>query len=253
MWFCSECGKKNSGKFCTYCGTEYVEVDEEFLASVPLDTTLSSEEPDDIFVRSEEEDEVCCASALFRKRDAEEKEIPFVTEEPTILDVDDDSISAKVEESSETVEEEIAPVEPENKSWFVSAGAMEKIELPDIEEEVSVMERKAPPVSPYWGEKDGHRAESWKSPFLRESHLSAEENGSAEFLRKEKTLVNADDISSPEEAAAENSGILGVFTHRFVPESEDEKVMRFGQRAIIAVGAVVGVICLAAIIMIGSL
>lgn len=28
MWYCSECGKKNSGKFCTRCGTKYVEVDD---------------------------------------------------------------------------------------------------------------------------------------------------------------------------------------------------------------------------------
>ena len=29
MWYCSECGKKNNGKFCTRCGTKYVEIDDD--------------------------------------------------------------------------------------------------------------------------------------------------------------------------------------------------------------------------------
>ena len=29
MWYCSECGKKNNGKFCTRCGTKYVEIEED--------------------------------------------------------------------------------------------------------------------------------------------------------------------------------------------------------------------------------
>ena len=245
MWFCSECGKKNNGKFCTYCGTKHVEVDEGFTPSVPLGVMLSSEEPDDIFVPSEDgEDEVFCASALFRKRHAddsegdlkipEESEIPEaealagVTEEPAVEETEDMAEPIAVSEA------EVAP---------------EAEDAPEVPEETPVFERKAPPTSPYRTEETAGR----KVPFLRERDLEESENGSADFWRKEKTTANADDISSPEEAAAENNGVLGVFVHRHAPESEDEMVMRYGKRAIIAIGAVVGVICLAAMVMVGSL
>ena len=264
MWFCSECGKKNNGKFCTYCGTKYVEVDEEFTPSVPFGVTLSSDEPDDIFVRSENgEDEVFCASALFRKHcsdgNEEKDDVPEVAEAETAPAFPETSeitetAEAEVAETAETVAEV-----SEGNSFFFKAGELpeevpvcddpEEEEILDVCEEEPVFERKAPPTSPYLTEETAGR----KVPFLRERDLDETENGSADFWRKEKPVESADDIATPEEAAAENNGVLGVFAHRHAPESEDEKVMRYGKRAIIAVGAVVGVICLAAMVMVGSL
>lgn len=243
MWFCSECGKQNIGKFCTRCGTKHVEIEETAVVSE------SKEQPygmmvDDHSERVGKEDRfddlditsVFSASALFR-RDSNE-EIPAFRS----------YLSEKEKVEEEIVEMETEPFILEENFIEDSPVAAEEIpeETPMVAEEIpEVPPRKFTPV---FFEEEDVDASRWSAPFLHENALTEKENGSVDFIRNDTAVGAAEALSEDGP-----SGIDGIFSHRKPPENDADREWKFSKRVLIGVGAVGGVVCMAFLILVISL
>ena len=118
MWYCSECGKKNNGKFCTRCGTKYVEIDDD----PPMMSVKKTSENETEAVSNlqgerysesaaNEDDGFSSAAALFR-RGCEEESDPLTDIEIRVKEVHP-PVETEVSEEAETLplEQEISNVE----------------------------------------------------------------------------------------------------------------------------------------------
>ena len=292
MWYCSECGKKNNGKFYTRCGTKYVEIEED--PQVTAAEGLSPGSPGgtdgdgaDRLGRTEApsaEAEVCNAAALCRR--SAEGSVPFSGSNAPSAEASDYSEAASAAEempleSVKSVPEAGAPSEREERM-------------------------SEPPIANDVPEKAAKTKNRWVAPFLRKEETPVEkETVGASFIRrdftepaeKEEPMMKspiADDV--PEEAAeTENRWVApylrkgetpveeetvgprfirrdpagapmaedetegevlsaeGVFTHRLPPREEEDREWRYSKRVLFSVGAVGGVVLLALLILVGSL
>ncbi|MBQ2763577.1 MAG: hypothetical protein IJF43_00880 [Firmicutes bacterium] len=233
MWFCSECGKQNNGKYCTHCGTKHVEIEASaaemerkdqpygMMVDDPADLPENDFLDDDIDVAS-----VFSASSMFR-RDSNEEFPTFQSYIP-----EKESAEEGIVESEEVV--------PNAVTEELSAEEMV------IEEEIpEIPPRKFTPV---FFEEEDVDASRWSAPFLHENALAEKENGTVDFIRKEADCGAAD--SAMEE---EMHGIEGVFAHRKAPENDADREWKFSKRVLIGVGAVGGVVCMAFLILVISL
>lgn len=282
MWYCSECGKKNNGKFCTRCGTKYVEIDEEPVEFAVKDPPVVSEESSSVVDRTgKEEDaepdfEVCNAAALCRRRDSkptpylmEKKEtedtpadllVPKDTmnrETPKTEAMPDFSVVSEKEEPVLTVENETEdenPEEPlpeENVSFSSSEEVLEEDPLSkSATKEKTMVTDSSASLSPESGDKGTGEGGTWVAPYLREEELlPEEENGGVDFIRSERKDAEVEAPAAEEEVLSADS----VFTHRRPPEAEEDKEWKYSKRILISVGAVCGIVLLALVILVGSL
>ena len=292
MWYCSECGKKNNGKFCTRCGTKYVEIEEDPQVSAaeglsPGSPGRTGGDGADRLGRTEadsSEAEVCNAAALCRR--SAEGSAPFSGSKAPSAEASDYSEAASAAEempleSVKSVPEAGAPSEREER-------------IPE------------PPIANDVPEKAAKTKNRWVAPFLRKEEAPVEkETVGASFIRrdftepaeKEEPMMKspiADDV--PEEAAeTENRWVApylrkgetpveeetvgprfirrdpagapmtedetegevlsaeGVFAHRLPPREEEDREWRYSKRVLFSVGAVGGVVLLALLILVGSL
>ena len=291
MWYCSECGKKNNGKFCTRCGTKYVEIEEEpqvsavkEISSVPERTTA----PDgaDRFGQAEassQEPEVCNAAALCRRSveefmpiaevSASQDEIPV--EEETPPQTEEPIFEAKIPlKSDEPVSvREIVDDRPmkgeETENLWVA---------PYLREEETPAEAETSGVS--FIRRGSAEPSAPKIPIKSEEPVSAREivddrpmaseetenRWVAPYLREEETpaeeetagvsFIRRDPAESPLPETEDEEETLSadrVFTHRLPPKEEEDREWRYSKRVLFSVGAVGGVVLLALLILVGSL
>ena len=253
MWFCSECGKKNNGKYCTRCGTKYVEVDESVSSLMPKENygmMLDSELPSG-FSESPEEEEIFSAASLFR-RDHTDSHIPdfqsYLNSREQDAEVEDTPV-AGFSPCGDLPEwtEEPEPVETVSEEETVEEVTVEAEVIPAAVQE----EEKIEPAPKKIFVEDENKAFLWNDLFRHDHDLAETENGIAEYTRglgKKEVLV-----SEEEEVAADSLEIGGVFAHRKPKENNADREWRFSKRLIIAVGSVVGVMFLAVAVLIGSL
>ena len=292
MWYCSECGKKNNGKFCTRCGTKYVEIEEEppvsavkEISSVPERTTA----PDgaDRFGQAEAsspEPGVCNAAALCRRSAGESA--PFSGSKVPAAEASDFSGAASAAEEMplervKSVPEADAPSEREEP-------VPERPIADDVSFEAS--ETKNGWIPPYLRkEETPAEEETVGAGFIRrdstepsvkeepvperpiigdvpEEAAETENRWVAPYLRGEETLEEAetagvsfirrDPAESPLPEPEDEEETLSadrVFTHRLPPREEEDREWRYSKRVLFSVGAVGGVVLLALLILVGSL
>ena len=220
MWYCSECGKKNNGKFCTRCGTKYVEIEED--PQVTAAEGLSPGSPGgtdgdgaDRLGRTEApsaEAEVCNAAALCRR--SAEGSAPFSGSKAPSAEASGYSEAASAAEempleSVKSVPEADAP-----------SGREERIPEPPIANDVP--------------EKAAKTKNRWVAPFLRKEEAPVEkETVGASFIRrdftepaeKEEPMMKspiADDV--PEEAAETENRRVASDTRKEEAPAEEETV-----------------------------
>lgn len=265
MWYCSECGKKNNGKFCTRCGTKYVEIDDDppitpikkinedeiktvpdFRQNVPPAQTVNS-------VETEEEESLSCAAALFRRGCDEDFGSPVNTEHSAEKEScsSKEGLSEEGERPSSQPEISCTPITPVKEDIIREIGF-------DEGESVSVETPEAcdVPETPVFvlrgsrlREKDTDTSFSVRSPFLHGDPQKEDEIGGAEFLRRD--YKNVDTIADLPTQEIENT--IDAISHRHPPETAEDKEWKYSKRALIIVGTLCGVVILALIILIGSL
>lgn len=237
MWFCSECGKQNNGKYCTRCGTKHEEIEESSAVVEPkeqpygmmVDDVAEHWEKEDYFEDDLDVASVFSASAMFR-RDSNEEFPTF----QCYIPLQEDAEKEIVESEELVLEEETIEELP-----------VEEIIVPEEIDEVPP--RKFTPVH---FEEEEVDASCWSAPFLHDNALAEKENGSVDFIRKG---ASAPVVADGEEVAEELNGIDGVFSHRKAPENDADREWKFSKRVLIGVGAVGGVVCMAFLILVISL
>lgn len=245
MWYCSECGKKNNGKFCTRCGTKHTEIEES-----TTDATNNQAYSKNITWSSHEDAEVPhSAAALFRRNNIE-------TQKPLHPQYKGDTSGSSAVPEDRTTSEEITtePIpsvlskSPRETTSFQSLSKA-TTESPRKKQDENIL----PPKNVMFtsiGENENTTL--WSAPFLHELNAIAEkDNGSAEYFRQ-----NADSeepATEPEATAEERIGITGIFTHRKPPENNADREWKLSKRLLLTVGSVGGVICLAVLFLIISL
>lgn len=259
MWYCSECGKKNNGKFCTRCGTKYVEIDDD----PPMMSVKKTSENETEAVSNlqgerysesaaNEDDGFSSAAALFR-RGCEEESEPLTDIEIRVKEVHP-PVETEVSEEAETLplEQEISNVEKASSETEIVADEILPKEKSLAEGIPEALDLPEDPVFVLRGsglcEKESEMF-SERSPFLHGDIQAEEENGGAEFLRCE--YKNSDTVADLPLEELENTA--EVISHRRPPETTEDKEWKYSKRALIAVGAICGVVILALIILIGSL
>ena len=220
MWYCSECGKKNNGKFCTRCGTKYVEIEEDPQVSAAEGLSPGSPGRTDgdgadrlgQTEASSAEAEVCNAAALCRRSAVETA--PFSGSKAPSAEASDYSEAASAAEempleSVKSVPEAGAPSEREER-------------IPE------------PPIANDVPEKAAKTKNRWVAPFLRKEEAPVEkETVGASFIRrdftepaaKEEPMMKspiADDV--PEEAAETENRRVASDTRKEEAPAEEETV-----------------------------
>ena len=220
MWYCSECGKKNNGKFCTRCGTKYVEIEEDPQVSAaeglpPGSPGRTDGDGADRLGRTEAdsaEAEVCNAAALCRR--SAEGSAPFSGSNAPSAEASDYSEAASAAEempleSVKSVPEAGAPSEREERM-------------------------SEPPIANDVPEKAAKTKNRWVAPFLRKEETPVEkETVGASFIRrdftepaeKEEPMMKspiADDV--PEEAAETENRRVASDTRKEEAPAEEETV-----------------------------
>ena len=220
MWYCSECGKKNNGKFCTRCGTKYVEIEEDPQVSAaeglsPGSPGRTGGDGADRLGRTEadsSEAEVCNAAALCRR--SAEGSAPFSGSKAPSAEASDYSEAASAAEempleSVKSVPEAGAPSEREER-------------IPES------------PIADDVPEKAAKTKNRWVAPFLRKEEAPVEkETVGASFIRrdftepaeKEEPMMKspiADDV--PEEAAETENRRVASDTRKEEAPAEEETV-----------------------------
>ena len=220
MWYCSECGKKNNGKFCTRCGAKYVEIEEEpqvsavkEISSVPERTTA----PDgaDRFGQTEAsspEPEVCNAAALCRRSAGESA--PFSGSKAPAAEVSDFSGAASAAEEM--------PLE--------RVKSVPEADAPSEREE-PVPER---PIADDVSFEASETKNGWIPPYLRKEEAPAEEETvGASFIRRDYTEPSAKEEpvperpiigEVPEEAAETESRRVAPYLRKEEAPAEEETV-----------------------------
>ncbi|MGM9567851.1 MAG: hypothetical protein ACI3W6_06710, partial [Clostridia bacterium] len=179
-----ECGKKNNGKFCTRCGTKYVELEEEPLVSggenISSVSAGKEEAASDRFgaaVSEEPDFGICNASALCRSRE----KVPVMASQKE--DADSSVIFEEERHLSEETEEEAEKETVSGRFPSESEEAFSSMEPepamtgePETEADVPVSEN---------AEDQKLKTESpWVPPYLREEETAREpENSGTGFLR----------------------------------------------------------------------
>ena len=292
MWYCSECGKKNNGKFCTRCGTKYVEIEED--PQVLAAEGLSPGSPGrtdgdgaDRLGRTEApsaEAEVCNAAALCRR--SAEGSAPFSGSKAPSAEASDYSEAASAAEempleSVKSVPEAGAPSEREERipespiaddvpekaaktknRWV--APFLRKEEAPVEKETVGASFIRRDFTEP--AEKEEPMMKSPIADDVPEEAAETENRWVAPYLRKGETPVEEETVGprfirrdpagapmAEDETEGEVLSAEGVFTHRLPPREEEDREWRYSKRVLFSVGAVGGVVLLALLILVGSL
>lgn len=214
MWYCSECGKKNNGKFCTRCGTKYMEIAEDSPANAvgtPVEVSALVEKPAVTPVDHERNGEepawdVCNAAALFRrpanspvKAAAESPNVSampeensdlsgnVLTEQEEALEVSTEVPAVSEEETDILLSAAGASVETRPVPADLSAAPKEMAEEPAedlgkaeemLEEPVDVLE-----------ESEKISASLSESPKVAANPMESKSHWVAPFLREEETAI----------------------------------------------------------------
>lgn len=249
MWYCGECGKKNSGKFCTRCGTRHIDAEEELsLDRIGVLTDDDNAEPT----------EADNAAAMFRRNSVK---VDFPASSP-LEATNREEPSAKKIPAPQAAPLPIAEAPPEATGENRSEKALPKTKghlgsesqspvEPQSEEVTSAQSGSIEYISA--APEDSEDATLWSAPFLHQTDALAEkDNGSAEYLRSRDA---APEESSEEEEAPSTSaiGIAGIFSHRKPPENNADREWKYSKRLLMSVGSVGGVLCLAVLILVVSL
>ena len=292
MWYCSECGKKNNGKFCTRCGTKYVEIEEDPQVSAaeglsPGSPGRTGGDGADRLGRTEadsSEAEVCNAAALCRR--SAEGSAPFSGSKAPSAEASDYSEAASAAEempleSVKSVPEAGAPSEREERipespiaddvpekaaktknRWV--APFLRKEEAPVEKETVGASFIRRDFTEP--AEKEEPISEPPIANDVPEESAETENRWVAPYLRKGETPVEEETVGprfirrdpagapmTEDETEGEVLSAEGVFTHRLPPREEEDREWRYSKRVLFSVGAVGGVVLLALLILVGSL
>ncbi|MGN0963041.1 MAG: hypothetical protein ACI4PP_05630, partial [Clostridia bacterium] len=220
MWYCSECGKKNNGKFCTRCGTKYVEIEED--PQVTAAEELSPGSPGrtdgdgaDRFGQAEAsspEPEVCNAAALCRRSAGESA--PFSGSKAPAAEASDFSEAASAAEEM--------PLE--------RVKSVPKADAPSEREE-PVTE---PPTADDVPFEASETKNGWIPPYLRKEEAPAEEETvGASFIRRDSTEPSAKEEpvperpiigDVPEEATETKNGWIPPYLRKEEAPAEEETV-----------------------------
>ena len=292
MWYCSECGKKNNGKFCTRCGTKYVEIEEDPQVSAaeglsPGSPGRTDGDGADRLGRTEApsaEAEVCNAAALCRR--SAEGSAPFSGSKAPSAEASDyseaasaaeemplESVKSVPEAGAPSEREEPVPERPiaddvsfeasETKNGWIPP-YLRKEEAPAEEETVGASFIRRDFTEP--AEKEEPMMKSPIADDVPEEAAETENRWVAPYLRKGATPVEEETVGprfirrdpagapmAEDETEGEVLSAEGVFTHRLPPREEEDREWRYSKRVLFSVGAVGGVVLLALLILVGSL
>ena len=293
MWYCAECGKKNDGKYCTRCGTRYVELDDEPLTEYPEEErpAFDGETGEPILYGAETEaaeEATAAEDALF---DGEITRGAFVgrVEDASFAAADDGWSAPDTEasafrlfrsgcreEGEDLAALSAAPIEPftlprEEGEAAVPAAEPEPpaaevkpaAEIPEEETAPIAADAPAADTAPRQsgaplpeGLFEEEEATSWRAPFLREETAAAEAPAGAAFLRTETKKAETEP-EAPAEAETEDllggEGIEKVFVHRRTVDNTEDREIKYFKRAVISIGAVGVVVLSALLFLVGSL
>ena len=255
MWYCSECGKKNTGKFCTRCGTRYVEVDEEFAKENGADFEIPEEESADDENNRDIPEEVSPqtkASGSFFSR----------LKSALRFDKEDSEEAGEVEKSGETddIEDAVGSVRETGQEPLPDTAYAE--ELLKAPEEVLASEKaelfpelQEAEAVPFFDEEAFVRKvrednagaavdDECRSPFLNVTEAFCENGGNAFGI--------AGDSEKPGEEQCNPEANADILEHHQNREA-DSKSRRFNKRMLIIIGSLCGVVLLALFFLITSL
>ena len=208
MWYCSECGKKNNGKFCTRCGTKYVEIEDDSpvsggeyvsAASAGKDETAAA---DRFGASSSEEtaDGIFNASALCRVREEPPRSAPAKKEaEPSLVPEKEPYLPEETGNDGDNERDTLLfPAESPEVP-------LETMTEPEIGVGASVPENV--------GKWEPETENFWVPPYLREEETFCEpENNGTGFLRGKRNEPGEEKFSRNEEehpSPAEESSVSG--------------------------------------------